>query len=158
MSLALIAFIALFTLGWVYHAVVFAWLWFFFSALTTPAITAAVLWPWHHPVRALLYATGYLLIGAGWSVAKWWFVETAAVREFKAGWAHKPPEELKKLMAERSKSRVGYHTDDIKIWIGFWPFSMLFTLLDDPFRRLVRRISEELQGVYQRITDRVWQG
>jgi hypothetical protein len=43
-------------------------------------------------------------------------------------------------------------------WIGYWPWSLVWTLINDPLKRIVRRIYYELQGVYQRITDRVWKG
>jgi hypothetical protein len=103
----------------------------------------------NHPGLSVLIAVSYFAVGAMWSIVKWWFAETARVRQAKR--------ELGETKFRVNKTNVNRHRATFLVWIGYWPFSLVWTLLNDPFKRLVRRIYDELQGVYQRITDHVWQ-
>jgi len=100
-----------------------------------------------NPVQSALALGGYFVIGAVWSVIKWWFAEKARVREAKAEYGSRWREH--KTSTARYKSTV-------LVWIGYWPFSLVWTLLNDPLKRLVHWIYDELLRVYQRITDHVW--
>lgn len=152
MSIFLLLFVLVFALGWAYHTELWMfaiWLWLF------------LIHGWlAHPWQTTAYFSGYFIAGAWWSVIKWWFHETAKVRRLKqdkhlSGRAYTAEEMAERL--RRGKTNVLNHKSDIYFWIGFWPVNMIWTLIDDPFRRLVHRIADELQGVYQRITDHVWQ-
>jgi hypothetical protein len=93
-------------------------------------------------------------------VLKWWFFETSRVRLAKESYHisfgdHATKPTLEEFLAKR-KSIPRDYQPSIKSWILWWPFSALWTLLDDPIRRAVQRIYQELQTVYQRITDKVW--
>lgn len=44
----------------------------------------------------------------------------------------------------------------IILWMGYWPFSMLWTVINDPVRKLFRQVYHSFEGVLQQITDRVW--
>jgi hypothetical protein len=120
--------------------------------------TAQLWWPLHHPWQTLLYVAGYFVVGGVWSIVKWWFVETARFREAKDEFERRqfPRDQWAEFVAKR-KTAVRVHTEDFAVWIAFWPFNLVWTVLDDPVRRLVKRIAAELRGVYQRITDYVWQ-
>ena len=64
-------------LGWAYHIVLIAaalWLWALLTSGWLP-------WVFTHPVRVTVYAAGYFLVGAAWSVVKWWFTETTRAKE-----------------------------------------------------------------------------
>jgi hypothetical protein len=122
-----------------------------------------IAWTISHPIQAVGYVAGYLLVGAIWSVIKWWFRETAIVREAKQAIkdGHSPHgtytfyktfDEYRKS----HKSKVSDHKSDFSFWIGFWPLNMVWTIIDDPLTRAVKRIYLELHAVYQRITDSVW--
>lgn len=41
----------------------------------------------------------------------------------------------------------------ILTWMFYWPFSGVWTLINDPVRRIFQRIYVKLEGVYQKITD-----
>jgi hypothetical protein len=149
-----LAFIVLIGAGIIWRLAVVAAFW---AAIFFVTHLGIVTWTLAHPWRAVLYVAGYFLIGAAWSIAKWWFAETNRVRRareiFNLGgtraksWAE---------YAEQQKTKVSYHKDDILLWITFWPLNGVWTLLNDPVRRAARRIYDELQGIYQRITDKVW--
>lgn len=116
---------------------------------------------WTHRATAALFAVGYLVVGALWSVAKWWFVETATFAAFKRSYAmrhgDRGPDAWKIAVAkEREQRSTGAQRARALAWIAYWPWSMAWTLANDPLKRAARRIYDALQGTYQRITDRVW--
>lgn len=146
---------------------------FFVGFLLYPARAAAYLhfvthftwltWMLAHPWLAGAYTATYLVIGAAWSVVHWWLDETERVREFtRRFYASQKAKNLDTLSANWSlavkleKTRVNWHTSDFIRWISLWPLSLPITFLNGPFRRLVRHIVAEMTGVYQRITDKVW--
>jgi hypothetical protein len=100
-----------------------------------------------NPLPSLLLGIGYFIAGAVWSVVKWWFAEKARVRRAKRDHGEK---------YRNSKTQTVKYKSTVLVWIGYWPFSLVWTLLSDPFKRLVCWIYDELLHVYQRITDSAW--
>ena len=130
--------------------------WFFMTHISLFA------WIKAHPAQIAMYVAGYFVAGAAWSVVKWWFAETKRVQQARNDFSmrhnthyHNDAETWAEY-AQRMKTKPLDHKSDILWWIACWPFSVLWTLIDDPVRRICRRIYDELQGVYQRITNRVW--
>lgn len=111
-------------------------------------------WMRSHPWQTVAYVVGYLLTGAIWSLIKWWICERDRFREAKEHWIKYSGGKTWEQERARQKTLPTSHKDDFLWWIGFWPFSLAYTLLHDP----VKRIYLELQNVYQRITDKVWEG
>jgi hypothetical protein len=48
------------------------------------------------------------------------------------------------------------HKSRIMTWLGFWPFSALWTLLNDPLRRLVEAIYDAVAGTLLKISNYVF--
>lgn len=46
----------------------------------------------------------------------------------------------------------------IMLWIAYWPWSLLWTLVDDPLKRLARHIFNMIQDTLQSISNRVFKG
>jgi len=143
-----------------YHIVIFAFVVGLLYAVMNLGIVTYVV---SHPLLTLGWASAYFLVGAGWSIAKWWFAETKRVAEVKRRFTNdrvrfgrSPKDMTLEQWLEQHKTDPRDHVTDMLFWIGFWPINAVYTLINDPFRRLCRRIYQELQGVYQRITDRVW--
>jgi hypothetical protein len=42
------------------------------------------------------------------------------------------------------------------IWIMYWPWSMIWTLINDPVRSMVEYLYQKLQGTYQAVSDRMF--
>jgi hypothetical protein len=110
-----------------------------------------------HPWQTVIYVTGYFLAGAVWSVIKWWFIQTELRRQCEAVFKTQVDksitwQEYSKVWKSR---RIPDDTGFPRL-IAFWPFSLVYTLLNDPVRRLCSRIYIELRGVYDRITEYVW--
>lgn len=143
-------------------------LWFFFDIPIFSAI-------WNNPLWAILGFIAYFVVGTGWSMVKW-FLHALRLKddyiEAMTLWINhyatdKSAEEAN-LAWWTSMSGEDWHTkippqasnnkELITLWILYWPWSMLWTLLDDPLRRLVNWIYRQIQFVYVRITDKVFAG
>jgi hypothetical protein len=121
---------------------------------------------WTHKGTVAIGAIAYLVIGGVWSIAKWWFVETNAFRRVKEDFLDRHriagqeiPTVHKAAWAEqivREKSNPRRSQKRFMSWIAYWPWSLAWTLVNDPLKRIARRIYNQLLSTYQRITDRVW--
>lgn len=50
------------------------------------------------------------------------------------------------------------HQSRIVSWIGYWPFSLALTILNDPLRKIGNAIFESLKGTYASIIKSAWKG
>jgi hypothetical protein len=136
-----------------------------------------------NPMSALLMVVSYFGMGALWSIGKWWFL----VRERRSNYQDfrdefmkyqkldpkaEIPNELKKTFKERIEGRTKYNGGDkpiskplirehkgiLTLWMTYWPWSMTWTLLNDPVKKAFRWVLDQLQGVYQRIADSIFKG
>lgn len=106
----------------------------------------------------------YLFIGALWSVAKWLFFLWEAKAWYTKNKA-RMDDDLKRGYFEGNRyfrdhkdfpPRAARHKAQIMLWIAYWPFSMVWTLLNDPITRAVKAIYNALGGLMQRMSDRVF--
>ena len=127
---------------------------------------------------------GYLITGVLWSFGKWWFFvkdRRNKYEEVKARFLEKRgskeaviPHELKaewtKYLLEGRDSHQRYtyafatapsareHKSRITTWMAFWPWSLVWTLINDPLRKLFEHIYQHIQRLYQSIADRLYAG
>ncbi len=47
--------------------------------------------------------------------------------------------------------RLRKHKGRLMTWVGFWPVSFIWTMINDPIRKMSREIYRKLSGIYQRI-------
>jgi hypothetical protein len=121
---------------------------------------------------------GYFLVGTLWSVCKWYLYVREQRRlydEFKAEWfrangvTYSAPgfegtacpaelsEAFKRAVRSRhAKPQVGDHKARIYLWIAYWPWSALWTVINDPVRKLLREIYNLIHKFLQRISDKAW--
>lgn len=120
-----------------------------------------------NPEYLYIGAPAFFLFGAIWSVIKWWiFVRREAMeyKEQRMYWldANKVvgatldtpiPESLKvKWHSKAKKPMVRHNKGKIITWMAFWPFSLVWTLLSEPWRI----IYEFMSKMFQNISDRVF--
>lgn len=148
-------------------------------------------WVFQNPLYFGMGVLGYLAVGVGWGIGKWWiYVRDCAMRhrrerrtwlgsgcyqdgldvaecrvalrtevltgEIKAAWqtyvrAHYHGKKITKPMARRCKGQI-------TAWMTYWPWSALWTLINDPVRRTFCWVYEQLSGTLQAISDRAFQG
>jgi len=131
-----------------------------------------------NPVLIGYVLAGYFALGTIWCIVKWWFFVKAERRkydEFKADFLQgheiegtSIPDNLKKdfrrALERRWEDRieirpqVGQHKARIYLWMGYWPWSMLWTLINDPVRRIFTEIYAQIRATLQRISDHIWAG
>lgn len=119
-------------------------------------------WVINHPRDALLIVLAYLLIGAGYSVLKWWAFMHKVGSVLKTQKEKVGDNDWGKEVANSAlNQRFGYsvnlgtlkarhHLDRLAAWIGYWPLSFIGTFFSDPLRQLVVWVAKSLNGVYNR--------
>ena len=111
----------------------------------------------NNPFPTLMIVGLFFLFGAAWSIAKWFFFLKAerkkqwedhveynkhALEDRKREWKPNVP------TARRNKSLI-------LMWISWWPFSMVWTLLDNPLRKAFNAIYDNLEQTYDRMAERI---
>lgn len=126
------------------------------------------------PITVLGFFTLYICIGVGWSFPKWWFfvrkLRDEYVKELQSflnsrGFSELTmPEELKQVWfskegrkwKEKIPPSAGDYKTKILSWMLYWPFSMTWTIIDEPFRKAFSRIFEGVRESYQKISNRIF--
>lgn len=133
-----------------------------------------------NPLLAAGVVAGYFVVGAMWSVGKWWFFVRRSLETYHEAraeflrrngivsfYASDPiPEGLRgkwqKWLNGRTLESFKPHIKDNKgrilTWMVYWPWSMFWTILNDPVKRMFKFIYRQLRAVYQRITDSAFRG
>lgn len=98
-----------------------------------------------NPGIVILSIIGYFLAGICWSIFKWFIY----LKEIRSNMREKPD----------GYSRIQYspHNNKGRIihWMLYWPLSALWTLIDDPVRKLFSAAFHRFEGIYQGITDQI---
>lgn len=134
------------------------------------------------PLLSLACAAGYVVVGFGWSFGKWIFFCWSHARKYneaKAKFLKKHgvegdriPDNLLRDWQRRSPGahyngysesnnptpKAGKNKGRILTWAIYWPWSALWTLINDPVKRLFKEIFHQLKAAYQRIADSAFKG
>lgn len=129
-------------------------------------------WLMRHPWAGVLLILAYFAIGAGWAIVKWWFYCTDMARKYREArfrfleqngvQGDAIPDHLREKWRENSRfsdrgpPNVRQNKSRIMLWMTYWPFSMFWTLLNDPIRRVFRHIYEYISGILHRISERAF--
>lgn len=138
-----------------------------FIAFMTLAVVGAIAtffhwidphWFIEHWTEVLVYAAVYVPIGVLWAVVKWWFYvkEQARRRADAISQAKMYSSSRGGVDISRKPPQVSEHKTDIMRWMGWWPFSLTGTLLNDPFRRMFEAIYRHLGTFLQKMSDRAF--
>lgn len=137
-----------------------------------------------YPVQAVFALVGYFLIGVLWTVGKWWFFVTgrrAKYDELKAQYieeklnlprdSHRIPDDKKADLQTFIQRKGSYYGGDITVrpkarehksrimtWLTYWPWSMFWTLLSDPVKRIWKWSYDRLQTIFESISSRAYRG
>jgi len=152
-------------------------------------------WVFQNPLYFGLGVLGYLAVGVGWGIGKWWvYVRDCAIRyrRERRAWLERhskagAPQDGLDVAECREALRTEVLTGEIKeawqayvkvlyygkkitkpmarrckgqitAWMTYWPWSALWTLINDPVRRTFCWVYEQLSGTLQAISDRAFQG
>ena len=98
----------------------------------------------HHGLTVLLSVAGYILLGVCWAILKWYYFLLK-----------KRDETLLKRETPYESPQVSAYKSSIMVWMFYWPFSILWTAIDMPVKRvylfIYRGIAKWLQGMSDKI-------
>ncbi len=110
----------------------------------------------------VLYSVYYVGVGVLWSFPKWYFyLRSVKTIITESRDSYKNERDWLSYNEQRFGGippRVGRHKAKIISWIAYWPFSILWTLLDDLLTKIVTEIYNSLSGLYQKISNKMFEG
>ncbi len=138
----------------------------------------------HNPLWAVALFFAYVALGVGWSFWKWWFFVTDKRDKFvelKAEYERAVKKRKEREEVEVIEHRYCYNDDThlnrlrcemelnkkpgardnkarILTWTIWWPWSFIWTLVDDPLKKFFKYIYKKLQATYQKIADKIYAG
>jgi hypothetical protein len=129
-------------------------------------------WVVHNPVALLWYFAAYLVAGTIWSVIKWFFYvyrQKEKYIEAKSRYLNHRHLSLKdwedswdRNAYKNSKGGivplVGDNKGRIMMWMGYWPFSAVWTLIDEPVKKAFRMIYNRIHDTLQDISNNAFKG
>lgn len=108
-----------------------------------------------NPGIAIGLFCGYFIAGAIWSLVKWYYfvleqrdiqLETSkSAYNKKNGFKFKVP-------------KPGDYKGDIILWMSYWPLSFIWTMIDNPFKRIFAKIFKNLENTYTKISSHIFKG
>lgn len=115
----------------------------------------------HHPLTIVILAFLYFVTGTAWSIVKWYFFLKKKQRnkDWPTDWVKRdkdatgawgPTEKIS--VAPKAKD----HRSDILLWMSWWPFSALWTLINDPVRKAFEWIFDQMEKTFDGISDRIF--
>jgi hypothetical protein len=143
-------------------------------------------WLWENPWTAVAGLGVWLVASVPWAFTKWWLYVTNNsnrydeilgdyraqkpglpdnVNDFspeqKVDWKeyfdrHSYAEEWYEYRRVEFYPKVREHKADIMTWMMFWPWSALWTLLNDPIRRFFQHVYWRIANALQKISDSYW--
>lgn len=144
--------------------------WATITAIATVAILSflgdfnPLIWIKSNPGEVAFYIAAYFAVGAMWGVVKWYFWLQRLRRkmlEFKR--EHPGMDDADAIRFLRSAGagpsmppQVSEHKARIIGWMALWPASMVWTVLNDPVRRVFEEIYDRIGGGLQRMSNRIF--
>ena len=129
-----------------------ALLYFFGNSAFFKSIGAFIL---TYPGKTLAIFLGYVFIGTVWSIIKWFFY----LNRVKETWY----ENRRKYPSTYSNSKFSIddykateHKERIIHWMLYWPFSGIWTLINDPVRHAFQWVLVNCGGIFDSIAAKVF--
>ena len=127
-------------------------------------------WIKANPLELLIYVGAYIASGGVWGFIKWYLYLKEAAREYterrrdwlqsqgvsKATLGTTVPEELREAWARQrlynsARPKASDNKSLIIMWMGYWPWSLLGTMIRDPFRHIFNFCAEKMEKMSERI-------
>ena len=99
---------------------------------------------------------GYIALGVGWSMAKWYFFILRAREKFLEANSRDNRTNYSSSSAEDSIPQAKRYKARILSWMFYWPFSALWTGLNEPVRRIFLNIFRNLEATYDRMSKKIF--
>lgn len=129
----------------------------------------------NNPVKIAELTLIYFVMGACWGSLKWVsfvYEELDKFKAYKRGWLRDHgiehglvvPDNLIGAWKDNSQYRfktnivpqISEHKGDFTAWMTYWPFSLVWTLINDPIRRIFKAIYRRMASTMQKVSDRIF--
>jgi hypothetical protein len=104
-----------------------------------------------NPWTVLGFFALYVVLGIVWSFFKWYFYLSTIKEEVK-----EKKENCIKFYRQEIDISLSVNKNRVIVWMSYWPFSIIWTLINDPIKKLYRYILHKISGLYQKISDRMF--
>lgn len=133
---------------------IFFILYFFFGG--KEALSGLYLYILNKPFYTLGWLLSYFLLGTTWSVIKW-FLYVLRKKEKAVEKLKDDIRRFNRYTIDIVPPQVSEHKNLIIGWMIYWPFSALWTLINDPVKRAFTWIYYRISNRLQQISDRLFQ-
>ncbi len=98
-----------------------------------------------HPLSVVVSIIGYFIVGTVWSVVKWYFFLIKQRDYYKDnGFSPRVPQ-------------VSEYKSTFLLWMMYWPFSGIWTIIDSPVKRGFSFIFGKIKGRMQQMADKIFE-
>jgi|SRR3989344_4947432 len=125
---------------------------------------------WGHPVWAFIYLIAFVFIGVAYSCSRWARFLKQKSLEFAQRKAEffttykitentipsKREYEWKTFLRSHPQPQAKGHSFRIIHWIAYWPWSLVWFLLHDYFRKFFQHVYETFEWVFDGISNYMW--
>jgi hypothetical protein len=108
-------------------------------------LTALFVYCIGHPWTTLSVIAGYFIIGTCWAIIKWYFFlidKRDKVQEERPTYVYVP--------------NVTEHKGKIMLWMSYWPFSAVWTVVDHPVKSAFLFIYNRIKNRMQKMADKIF--
>ena len=113
-----------------------------------------------NPILIVVSVFAYFCAGTVWSYFKWWFYARKKRHEYDEAMEYygRYNDNVLKPKVEDYKPRALDHKRRILIWMSYWPWSMVWTLINDFVKDIFEFIFHRLHDAYQKVSDDAFRG
>lgn len=102
----------------------------------------------NHTGEFFAYVSCYIFIGVIWSFVKWYFYLLNTKESIQYN--------LKHSSNYIRIPKASEHKGAIISWMCYWPFSGIWTLINDPVKRFFKWVYSRFENVYQKMSDKMF--
>jgi hypothetical protein len=102
-----------------------------------------------HKLMIVVLILGYIILGIAWAIVKWYSYLIKQRNEIKEELKHHTRSTVYVPLVSEYKSKI-------LTWMFYWPFSSLWTLIDDPVKRMYLFIYRNIAAFLQNMANRVF--
>jgi len=130
---------------------IFAFLTLYFFFGSKEQFVQALYYIKDNPGTIILMLTSYVAIGVIWSIVKWYFY----LQGFKMYYT-KRNGSGKNGISLKTIPKGADNKNRIITWMSYWPFSMIWTMINEPVRKIFRYIYSKIEGIYDKMAKSVF--
>lgn len=121
-----------------------------------------------HPGVTILFALVYFVAGTAWAVTKWWLYVIDHRDKYNEAKLNFKPTRIEDIWENSFEYRHQFKSSGtlvpqvrnnkgrIMTWMCYWPWSMIWTVINDPIKKTFKMIYDRIQDTLQSISNNVF--